>query len=131
VVAKRARTYRIAARYLDQPSLSPFAVEFAVEKFVPTLRLQLGRFSIEIDFDRLDLVAISSKKFGVAERFPAIGLQVVKDKGFVSLIEELANVDRLGVFAVVPTTIQVCGTIDMIIVRAGEGEVVAQSRFES
>ena len=52
-------------------------------------------------------------------------------KGFVSLIEKLPNVDCLGVLAVGPAALQVRGTVDMIIIRASEGEVVAQGRFES
>jgi hypothetical protein len=35
------------------------------------------------------------------------------------------------VFAVGPATLQVRGTIDMIIIGTSEGEVVAQGRFES
>jgi hypothetical protein len=34
--------------------------------------------------------------------------------------------DRLGVLAVGPATLQVGGTIDVIIVRASKGEVIAQ-----
>ena len=49
-----------------------------------------------------------------------VRLQIVEDKGFVSAIEKLANVDRPGVFAVGPATLQKCGTMDVIIVRTGE-----------
>jgi hypothetical protein len=53
------------------------------------------------------------------------------DKGFVAAIEKLANVDRPGVLAVGPATLQICSTIDVIIVRTSKSEVVAQARFES
>ena len=60
-----------------------------------------------------------------------VRLQIVEDKGFVAAIEKLANVDSPGVFSVGPATLQICGTIDVIVVRTSEGEVVAQSRFQS
>jgi hypothetical protein len=49
-----------------------------------------------------------------------VRLQIVEDKGFVAAIEKLANVDSPGVFSVGPATLQICGTIDVIIVRTGE-----------
>lgn len=82
-------------------------------------------------FDRFDPAAASSEEFRVAKRLSGVRIQIVEDEGFVRSIEKLANVDRPGVLAVGPATLQVCGTIDVIIVRTSEGEVVAQSRFES
>ena len=87
-------------------------------------------FRSEINFDRFDLIAASGEEFRIAKRLSVVRLQIIKDKGFVRLIEKLANVDRLGVLAIGPATLQVCATIDMIIVRTGESEVVAQGRFE-
>ncbi len=58
----------------------------------------------------------AGEEFHVAKRSSVVGFQIVEGKGFVPLIEKLANVDRLGVLAVGPATLQVCGTTDMIII---------------
>ena len=88
--------------------------------------LDSADFRSEINFDRFDLAAVSSEEFCVAKTLSVVRLQIVEDKGFVAAIEKLPNVDRPGVFAVGPATLQVCGTIDVIVARASEGEVVAQ-----
>src|SRR5204863_41541 len=74
---------------------------------------------------------IRRRRIPCCERSSVIGFPIVEGKGFVPLKEKLANVDRLGVLAVGPATLQVCGTIDMIIIWASKDEVVAQCRFES
>jgi hypothetical protein len=79
----------------------------------------------------LILPPLSVTNFVVTKRFSFVRLQIVEDKGFVPLIEKLANMDRPGVFAVGPATLQVRGTIDVIVVWASKGEIVAQRRFES
>jgi len=106
-----------------------FCVEVLETKLLDVL--DSADFRTEIHFDRFDLAAASSEEFRVAKWLSVVRLQIVEDKGFVAAIEKLANVDRLGVLAVGPATLQVCGTIDVIIVRTGESEVVAQGRFES
>jgi len=79
--------------------------------------LDSADFRSEINFDRFDRAAAPSEEFRVAKRLSVVRLQIVEDKGFVSLIEKLANVDRLGVLAVGPATLQVCGPINPVIKR--------------
>ena len=79
----------------------------------------------------LILPPASNDEFRVAKWLSVVRLQIVEDKDFVAAIEKLANVDRPGVFAIGPATLQICGTIDVIVVRTSESEVVAQGRFES
>ena len=106
-----------------------FCVEVLETKLLDVL--DSADFRTEIHFDRFDLAAASNEEFRIAKWLSVVRLQIVEGKGFVAAIEKLANVDRLGVLAVGPATLQVCGTIDVIIVRTGESEVVAQGRFES
>ena len=93
--------------------------------------LDSADFRTEINFDRFDLAAAPGEEFRVAKRLSVVRLQIVEDKGFVAAIEKLANVDRPGVLAVGPATLQVRGTIDVIVGWASKGEIVAQRRFES
>ena len=93
--------------------------------------LDSADFRTEIHFDCFDLAAAYSEEFRVAKWLCVVRLQIVEDKGFVAAIEKFAYVDRPGVLAVGPATLQVRGTIDVIIVRTSESEVVAQGRFES
>ena len=79
-------------------------------------------FRSEINFDRFDLTAASGEEFRIAKRLSVVRLQIVEDEGFVRLIEKLPNFDCLGVLAVGPATLQICGTIDVIIVRTGESK---------
>ena len=91
--------------------------------------LDSADFRTEIHFDRFDLAAASNEEFRIAKWLSVVRLQIVEGKGFVAAIEKFAYVDRPGVLAVGPATLQVCGTIDVIVMRASEGDFVAQGRF--
>jgi hypothetical protein len=106
-----------------------FCVECSKRRYLTSSTLPI--FEPKYTSIVFDLAAASSEEFRVAKWLSVVRLQIVEEKGFVAAIEKLANVDRPGVFAVGPATLQICGTIDVTIVRTSESEVVAQGRFES
>jgi hypothetical protein len=87
-------------------------------------------FGTEIYFHRFDLFAVSDKEFRVPERFAFVRLEVVENKGFVAVFEQLSYLNSPSSLAVWPTARQIGRSIDVVVVRAGKGKVQTDDRFQ-
>src|SRR3984957_16535074 len=98
-------------------------------------RRKLEEFAVavggaEIDVDATDPVAGKRKELGVAEGLAVLGDAFLVYKGFFAFHEDPFQVASFDPQAAGPTTLEIGRLADLVIIGAGENEIVGQRILE-
>ena len=78
----------------------------------------------EIDVDPADFVTREGKEFGVAEALATSRHAFVSHKSLIALDEDFFELMALDPVAVLPTALKIGRLVDLVVIRAREGEIV-------
>src|SRR6266849_9758691 len=83
----------------------------------------------EIDIDAFDLVALEAEEFGIAKILAAFGHTSIGHNGLITFDENSFELMPFNPVGDPPAAHKISGLVDLVVIRAGEMEVVSERVF--
>src|SRR5947207_2071865 len=83
----------------------------------------------EIHIDALDLVALEAEEFGIAKTLAALGHASISHKCLIAFDENSFELMPFNPVGYPPAAHKIRGLVDLVVIRAGEMEIVSERVF--